>query len=189
MLAANPPLIPLVTSKLKLRADTSSLFRPTATLISIAPFSHPHIHPAPQPPLPPPISPLPPSISTTARRRRHLLSPSHSHFPHYRGEAPSSLLSSLPELLCLSLSKSPRPLRPQPSAVVVQPKDDSNNGLSRSIRIDSLFNNEAHPGFHDEVDIEFLGTTFGKSYTLQTNVYFKGSGDGKIIGREMKFQL
>ncbi|KAL1549392.1 putative xyloglucan endotransglucosylase/hydrolase protein 32 [Salvia divinorum] len=52
-----------------------------------------------------------------------------------------------------------------------------------------LSNNEVHPGFHDEVDIEFLGTTFGKPYTLQTNVYVRGSGDGKIIGREMKFRL
>lgn len=52
-----------------------------------------------------------------------------------------------------------------------------------------LSNNEAHPGFHDEVDIEFLGTTPGKPYTLQTNVYVRGSGDGRIIGREMKFHL
>ncbi|KAK1403377.1 Xyloglucan endotransglucosylase/hydrolase [Heracleum sosnowskyi] len=52
-----------------------------------------------------------------------------------------------------------------------------------------LSNSEAHPGFHDEVDIEFLGTTFGKPYTLQTNVYIRGSGDGTIIGREMKFHL
>ncbi|XP_022935114.1 probable xyloglucan endotransglucosylase/hydrolase protein 32 [Cucurbita moschata] len=52
-----------------------------------------------------------------------------------------------------------------------------------------LSNNEAHPGFHDEVDIEFLGTTFGKPYTLQTNVYIRGTGDGRIIGREMKFHL
>ncbi|TYI97698.1 hypothetical protein E1A91_D01G161400v1 [Gossypium mustelinum] len=52
-----------------------------------------------------------------------------------------------------------------------------------------LSNNEVHPGFHDEVDMEFLGTTFGKPYTLQTNVYIRGSGDGKIIGREMKFHL
>ncbi|KAE9465460.1 hypothetical protein RHGRI_007180 [Rhododendron griersonianum] len=52
-----------------------------------------------------------------------------------------------------------------------------------------LSNNEAHPGYHDEVDIEFLGTTFGKPYTLQTNVYIRGSGDGRIIGREMKFHL
>ncbi|KAI3989605.1 hypothetical protein MKX01_036214 [Papaver californicum] len=35
----------------------------------------------------------------------------------------------------------------------------------------------------------FLGTTPGKPYTLQTNVYIRGSGDGKIIGREMKFHL
>ncbi|CAA6655551.1 unnamed protein product [Spirodela intermedia] len=52
-----------------------------------------------------------------------------------------------------------------------------------------LSNNEAHPGFHDEVDIEFLGTTPGKPYTLQTNVYVRGSGDGKVVGREMKFHL
>ncbi|KAK4790560.1 hypothetical protein SAY86_017864 [Trapa natans] len=52
-----------------------------------------------------------------------------------------------------------------------------------------LSNNEAHPGDHDEIDIEFLGTTLGKPYTLQTNVYMRGSGDGRIIGREMKFNL
>ncbi|KAI4371312.1 hypothetical protein MLD38_019562 [Melastoma candidum] len=52
-----------------------------------------------------------------------------------------------------------------------------------------LSNGEAHPGNHDEVDIEFLGTTFDKPYTLQTNVYIRGSGDGRIIGREMKFHL
>ncbi|XP_031102476.1 probable xyloglucan endotransglucosylase/hydrolase protein 32 [Ipomoea triloba] len=52
-----------------------------------------------------------------------------------------------------------------------------------------LSNADAHPGFHDEVDIEFLGTTFGKPYTLQTNVYVRGSGDGNIVGREMKFHL
>ncbi|XP_010940514.1 probable xyloglucan endotransglucosylase/hydrolase protein 32 [Elaeis guineensis] len=52
-----------------------------------------------------------------------------------------------------------------------------------------LSNNEAHPGFHDEVDVEFLGTTPGEPYTLQTNVYIRGSGDGRIIGREMKFHL
>ncbi|KAG1355003.1 Xyloglucan endotransglucosylase/hydrolase [Cocos nucifera] len=52
-----------------------------------------------------------------------------------------------------------------------------------------LSNNEAHPGFHDEVDVEFLGTTPGKPYTLQTNVYVRGSGDGRIIGREMRFHL
>ncbi|KAG6500199.1 hypothetical protein ZIOFF_040041 [Zingiber officinale] len=52
-----------------------------------------------------------------------------------------------------------------------------------------LSNDQAHPGHHDEVDIEFLGTTPGKPYTLQTNVYVRGSGDGRIIGREMRFHL
>ncbi|KAG0486209.1 hypothetical protein HPP92_008304 [Vanilla planifolia] len=52
-----------------------------------------------------------------------------------------------------------------------------------------LSNNEAHPGFHDEVDMEFLGTIPGKPYTLQTNVYVMGSGDGRIVGREMRFHL
>lgn len=52
-----------------------------------------------------------------------------------------------------------------------------------------LSNNEDHPGNHDEVDIEFLGTTFGKPYTLQTNVYIRGSGDGTIIGREEQIHL
>ncbi|KAB1226771.1 putative xyloglucan endotransglucosylase/hydrolase protein 32 [Morella rubra] len=52
-----------------------------------------------------------------------------------------------------------------------------------------LSNNEDHPGNHDEIDIEFLGTTPDKPYTLQTNVYVRGSGDGNIIGREMKFHL
>ncbi|PPS04355.1 hypothetical protein GOBAR_AA16303 [Gossypium barbadense] len=52
-----------------------------------------------------------------------------------------------------------------------------------------LSNNEEHPGNHDEIDIEFLGTTPDKPYTLQTNVYIRGSGDGNIIGREMKFHL
>ncbi|OAY38086.1 xyloglucan endotransglucosylase/hydrolase protein 31 [Manihot esculenta] len=52
-----------------------------------------------------------------------------------------------------------------------------------------LSNNEEHPGNHDEIDIEFLGTTPDKPYTLQTNVYIRGSGDGRIIGREMKIHL
>lgn len=52
-----------------------------------------------------------------------------------------------------------------------------------------LSNGEAHPGDHDEIDIEFLGTTQDKPYVLQTNVYMKGSGDGRIIGREVKFHL
>ncbi|XP_009619507.1 xyloglucan endotransglucosylase/hydrolase protein 31-like [Nicotiana tomentosiformis] len=52
-----------------------------------------------------------------------------------------------------------------------------------------LSNNQDYPGNHDEIDIEFLGTTPNKPYTLQTNVYIRGSGDGNIIGREMKFHL
>ncbi|KAK9279889.1 hypothetical protein L1049_013572 [Liquidambar formosana] len=52
-----------------------------------------------------------------------------------------------------------------------------------------LSNNEDYPGHHDEIDIEFLGTTLDKPYTLQTNVYIRGTGDGNIIGREMKFHL
>ncbi|KAL8152218.1 hypothetical protein V2J09_009978 [Rumex salicifolius] len=52
-----------------------------------------------------------------------------------------------------------------------------------------LSNQEDYPGHHDEIDIEFLGTTPGKPYTLQTNVYVKGSGDGNIVGREMKYHL
>ncbi|GAB2275143.1 Probable xyloglucan endotransglucosylase/hydrolase protein 32 [Dionaea muscipula] len=53
-----------------------------------------------------------------------------------------------------------------------------------------LSNNEEFPGHHDEIDIEFLGTTTNEQYVLQTNVYVRGSGDGgNIIGREMKFHL
>jgi xyloglucan:xyloglucosyl transferase len=52
-----------------------------------------------------------------------------------------------------------------------------------------LSNSEDFPGYHDEIDIEFLGTTLDKPYTLQTNVYIRGSGDGNIVGREMKFHL
>ncbi|XP_059314700.1 xyloglucan endotransglucosylase/hydrolase protein 31-like [Lycium ferocissimum] len=52
-----------------------------------------------------------------------------------------------------------------------------------------LSNNQDYPGNHDEIDIEFLGTTPNKPYTLQTNVYIRGSGDGHIVGREMKFHL
>ncbi|XP_042471700.1 probable xyloglucan endotransglucosylase/hydrolase protein 32 [Zingiber officinale] len=52
-----------------------------------------------------------------------------------------------------------------------------------------LSNDQAHPGYHDEVDIEFLGTTPGKPYTVQTNVYVRGSGDGRLIGREVRFHL
>ncbi|GMH12516.1 hypothetical protein Nepgr_014357 [Nepenthes gracilis] len=52
-----------------------------------------------------------------------------------------------------------------------------------------LSNSEEYPNHHDEIDIEFLGTTPDKPYTLQTNVFAEGSGDGRVIGREMRFYL
>lgn len=53
-----------------------------------------------------------------------------------------------------------------------------------------LSNSQEFPGHHDEIDMEFLGTTPGKPYTLQTNVYISGSGDGHVLtGRELKFHL
>lgn len=62
--------------------------------------------------------------------------------------------------------------------------------LGNDMCIIQLSNNQARPRDHDEVDIEFLGTTPGKPYTLQTNVYVRGSGDGsKIVGREVQFNL
>ncbi|OIW09124.1 hypothetical protein TanjilG_11262 [Lupinus angustifolius] len=51
-----------------------------------------------------------------------------------------------------------------------------------------LSNNQVYPGNHDEIDIEFLGTTPNKPYILQTNVFIRGSGD-RNIGREMQFHL
>ncbi|KAG0553205.1 hypothetical protein BDA96_01G574700 [Sorghum bicolor] len=53
-----------------------------------------------------------------------------------------------------------------------------------------LSNNELYPGKHDEIDIELLGTVPGEPYTLQTNVYVRGTGDGAhLVGREMRFHL
>lgn len=53
-----------------------------------------------------------------------------------------------------------------------------------------LSNNEVYPGNHDEIDVELLGTVPGEPYTLQTNVYVRGTGDAHpIIGREMRFHL
>ncbi|KAJ1296385.1 hypothetical protein BS78_01G296500 [Paspalum vaginatum] len=52
-----------------------------------------------------------------------------------------------------------------------------------------LSNGEEYPGHHDEIDMELLGTVPGEPYTLQTNVYVRGSGDGTIVGREMRFHL
>ena len=63
------------------------------------------------------------------------------------------------------------------------------NSSSSSFYEFQLSNNEDYPGKHDEVDIEFLGTTSDKPYVLQTNVYMNGSGDVNIIGREQRFHL
>ncbi|XP_057483202.1 probable xyloglucan endotransglucosylase/hydrolase protein 32 [Actinidia eriantha] len=53
-----------------------------------------------------------------------------------------------------------------------------------------LSNNEVHPeGKHDEIDLEFLGTTLDKPYVLQTNVYMIGDGVGNNTGREIRFHL
>jgi xyloglucan:xyloglucosyl transferase len=53
-----------------------------------------------------------------------------------------------------------------------------------------LSNNELYPGRHDEIDMELLGTVPGEPYTLQTNVYVRGTGDGaRLVGREMRFHL
>lgn len=55
-----------------------------------------------------------------------------------------------------------------------------------------LSNGEVYPGRHDELDFEFLGTIPGEPYTLHTNIYGNGSGDGNItssVGREQRFHL
>ncbi|GFZ20402.1 xyloglucan endotransglucosylase/hydrolase 32 [Actinidia rufa] len=53
-----------------------------------------------------------------------------------------------------------------------------------------LSNNEVHPeGKHDEIDLEFLGTTLDKPYVLQANVYMIGDGVGNNTGREIRFHL
>ncbi|GLJ44611.1 hypothetical protein SUGI_0937630 [Cryptomeria japonica] len=53
-----------------------------------------------------------------------------------------------------------------------------------------LSNNQVYEGWHDEVDIEFLGTIPGEPYKLQTNVYGNGTGDGShLTGREQHFHL
>ncbi|CAI0472283.1 unnamed protein product, partial [Linum tenue] len=49
--------------------------------------------------------------------------------------------------------------------------------------VNTAFYVSAHRGKHDEVDIEFLGRTWKEPYTLQTNVYVRGSG------REARFHL
>ncbi|KAL6204874.1 hypothetical protein ACLB2K_022141 [Fragaria x ananassa] len=62
--------------------------------------------------------------------------------------------------------------------------------LSINDKEPELSNNEQHQTDHDEIDIEFLGTTPDKPYVLQTNVWTKGSGDGnRLIGREHRFHL
>ncbi|RWW20590.1 hypothetical protein BHE74_00003237 [Ensete ventricosum] len=82
--------------------------------------------------------------------------------------------------------KSNRPFRSGYFAASIKLQPGDTAGVNTAFY---LSNNQVHPGFHDEVDIEFLGTTPGRPYKLQTNVYVKGSGDGQVIGREMKFHL
>lgn len=55
-----------------------------------------------------------------------------------------------------------------------------------------LSNNEVHPDYHDEIDIEFLGTIPGEPYTLQTNIYVRAAnvGSGRFVtGREQQIHL
>ncbi|GLJ44617.1 hypothetical protein SUGI_0937820 [Cryptomeria japonica] len=52
-----------------------------------------------------------------------------------------------------------------------------------------LSNSQVYEGWHDEIDIEFLGTIPEEPYKLQTNVYGNGTGDGNLIGREQQFHL
>jgi len=55
-----------------------------------------------------------------------------------------------------------------------------------------LSNNQAHQDYHDEIDIEFLGTIPGEPYTLQTNIYVKAGdgGSGRFVtGREQQIHL
>ncbi|KAJ6300051.1 hypothetical protein OIU76_020944 [Salix suchowensis] len=81
--------------------------------------------------------------------------------------------------------------RAEQNALTIWLDSTSGSGFKSTAGVITAFylsNSEAHPGYRDEVDIEFLGT-IGKPYTLQTNVYIRGSGDGRIIGREMKFHL
>jgi xyloglucan:xyloglucosyl transferase len=55
---------------------------------------------------------------------------------------------------------------------------------------DQLSNSQVYEGWHDEIDIEFLGTIPGEPYKLQTNVYGNGTGDGpNLVGREQQFHL
>uniref|UniRef100_A0A0C9RJV4 TSA: Wollemia nobilis Ref_Wollemi_Transcript_14200_1025 transcribed RNA sequence n=1 Tax=Wollemia nobilis TaxID=56998 RepID=A0A0C9RJV4_9CONI len=55
-----------------------------------------------------------------------------------------------------------------------------------------LSNNQVNPDFHDEIDMEFLGTIPGRPYTLQTNIYVDAAsaGTGRVItGREKQISL
>jgi xyloglucan:xyloglucosyl transferase len=69
--------------------------------------------------------------------------------------------------------------------------DDDNNKLpALPLPLLQLSNDELYPGKHDEIDMELLGTVPGEPYTLQTNVYVRGTGDGApLVGREMRFHL
>ncbi|RLN19466.1 putative xyloglucan endotransglucosylase/hydrolase protein 32 [Panicum miliaceum] len=85
--------------------------------------------------------------------------------------------------------------------IFLQPRDYIDCNLDASIEVQPgytagvntafyLSNNELYPGNHDEIDMELLGTVPGEPYTLQTNVYVRGTGDGaRLVGREMRFHL